>query len=192
MQTKDHYLLGHFLLKRYGTHIDPICQKLFLLGCIEPDWNFVTYTRGSIKYQFLHGHNAENAQNHLTHLTERLMKSGVRTPLQWFRFGAALHYLADSFTFAHNRIFAGNLKEHRLYEKMLHTAFAEYLQTHCSGHWGVDKVSHERYLADGRSYQTDCRYILGSALALCGQLSIQWAPIDLVVGSEAFNFYGKV
>ena len=73
-----------------------------------------------------------------------------------------------------------------------YTAFAEYLQTHCSGHWGVDKVCHEGYLTDSRSYQTDCRYILGSELALCGQLSIQWAPMELVVGSEAFNFYGKV
>lgn len=158
MQTKDHCLLGRFLLKRYEAHIDPICQKLFLLGCIEPDWNLVTYTRGSIKYQFLHGHNAENAQNHLTHLTERLLKSGVRTPLQWFRFGAALHYLADSFTFAHNRIFAGNLKEHRLYERRLHTVFAAYLPTHCAELFSADAICHERYLADCRSYQTDCRY----------------------------------
>ncbi len=104
----------------------------------------------------------------------------------------ALHYLADSFTFAHNRIFAGNLKEHRLYEKMLHTAFTEYLQMYCADHWDVDEFCHQRYLADNRSYQTDCRYILGSALVLCGQLSIQWAPIVLAVCPEAFNFYGKV
>lgn len=109
MQNKDHYLLGCFILKRYGACIEPICQKLFLLGCVEPDWNLVTYTRGSIKHRFLHGHNAENVQKHLTHMTERLMKTGVHTPLQWFYFGAALHYLADSFTFAHNRIFTGSI-----------------------------------------------------------------------------------
>ena len=121
MQNKDHYLLGCFILKRYGACIEPICQKLFLLGCVEPDWNLVTYTRGSIKHRFLHGHNAENVQKHLTHMTERLMKTGVHTPLQWFYFGAALHYLADSFTFAHNRIFTGSIIEHRQYEKVLHT-----------------------------------------------------------------------
>lgn len=73
-----------------------------------------------------------------------------------------------------------------------YTALSEYLQKYCANHFSVDKVCHEIYLVDSRSYQTDCRYILGSALALCGQLSIQRAPMDLVVGSEAFNFYGKV
>lgn len=141
MQTKDHYLLGCFILKQYGSCVDPICQKLFLLGCIEPDWNLITYTRGSIKYQFLHGHNAENSQKHLNRLTEKLLKSGVHTTLQWFRFGAALYYLADS-----------------------------------------------------RSYQTDCRYILSSALTLCGQLSIRCASISFAActETEALKIYGKV
>ena len=149
MQNKDLYLLGCLILKRYGACIEPICQKLFLLGCVEPDWNLVTYTRGSIKHRFLHGHNAENVQKHLTHMTERLMQTGVRTPLQWFYFGAALHYLADSFTFAHNRIFTGSIIEHRQYEKVLHTYFTEYLQT-------------------------DCRYILGATVMLCSRLDIRW------------------
>lgn len=174
MQNKDHYLLGCFILKRYGACIEPICQKLFLLGCVEPDWNLVTYTRGSIKHRFLHGHNAENVQKHLTHMTERLMKTGVRTPLQWFYFGAALHYLADSFTFAHNRIFTGSIIEHRQYEKVLHTYFTEYLQTHRDDIFTAEEVCHESYLLDRRSYQTDCRYILGATVMLCSRLDNRW------------------
>ena len=185
MQTRDHYLLGCFVLQRYGAEIAPICRESFLFGCIEPDWNLITYTRGSLKYQFLHGHNAENAQRHLAHLTKRLLKSGVQTPAQWFRFGAALHYLADSFTFAHNRFFAGSLREHRLYEKMLHAVFPEYLQAHCAESCSFAAIDHARYSVDRRSYLTDCRYIFKSALALCSQLSIQWAAVGPAVCANA-------
>ena len=82
MQTKDHSLLGRYLLTHCNLTADPLCQKMFLLGCIEPDWNLITYTRGSVRYQFLHGHNAENAKEHLARLTEKLLEGGVRTPLR--------------------------------------------------------------------------------------------------------------
>ena len=175
MQTRDHKLLGLFLLERYGAEISPLCRRMFLLGSVEPDWNLVTYIRGSVRYQFLHGHNAENAKKHLTRLTEKLMESGVRTPAQWFRFGAALHYLADSFTFAHNNVFAGDLLEHRLYEKFLHDVFAGYLKAHKEERFPAGEVCHDRYLDERRSYQTDCRYILAAAVALCDKLRIDWS-----------------
>lgn len=179
MQTRDHDLLGRFLLERYGAGLDPICRRLFLLGCIEPDWNLLTYARGSLKHQFLHGHNAENAERHLHRLTEGLRKSGVQTPLQWFRFGAALHYLADSFTFAHNRIFTGSLREHRLYEALLHDVFVAYLRSPHPMRLPADAACHRQYLEEQRSYQTDCRYILGTSLGLCSRLTIQWMPVGI-------------
>lgn len=192
MQTRDHALLGRFLLELKGARLDPVCRKLFLLGCIEPDWNPVTYVRGSLKYQMLHGHNAENARAHLMRLTAKLRKSGVRTPLQWFRFGAALHYLADSFTFAHNQIFTGGLMEHHLYEKLLHPVFTIYLQAGRRESFPADKACHQRYLAEQRSYQTDCRYILGTALDLWNQLSVQRSAVGFAAQPKAQGFYGKV
>ena len=174
MKTKDHDLLGRFLLEQHGASPDPICRSLFLLGCTEPDWNPLTYTRGSVKHRFMHGHNAENAGAHLARLTRRLQESGVRTPFQWFRFGAALHYLADSFTFVHNRMFTGSLKEHRLYERLLHPVFVRHLQEGCAVLLPADGSSHRAYLNAPRSYQTDCRYILGTAMDLCSRLSVQW------------------
>ena len=172
MQTRDHSLLGKYLLTRCDLTHDPLCQKLFLLGCIEPDWNLVTYARGSVRYQFLHGHNAENTRRHLARLTEKLSESGIRTPLQWFRFGAALHYLTDSFTFAHNACFAGGLREHRLYEKLLHDVFVAQLRTDSVKRNLTDEFSREHYLKEQRSFQTDCRYILGASAALCRRLSV--------------------
>ena len=192
MQTRDHALLGRYLLEKCDTMPDPICRRMFLVGCIEPDWNWITYTRGSVRYQFLHGHNAENARTHLIHLTEKLLKSGICTPLQWFRFGAVLHYLADRFTFAHNRCFAGSLKEHRLYEELLHDVFVKQLRT-----WGLDGNStsvftHEHYLAEQRSFQTDFRYIIGASMTLLRRLSFEARAGNGSVLTGAQHLYGKV
>ena len=190
MQTEDHYLLGYFLLEHHQARLRPICQKLFLLGCIEPDWNLITYARGSLRYRFLHGHNAENVRKHLKYLTEKLCKTGVQTPLQWFRFGAALHYLADSFTFAHNDIFAGSLKEHRLYEKLLHAVFIEYLQARHMECFSADEICHARYLTQQPSYQTDCRYILGTAFDLSDRLNVLWNTDEAAIQHAAPGIYG--
>ena len=81
MQTKDHRLLGSFLLRQQDIFLDPMRKSLFLLGCVEPDLNPVTYTRGSLHHRFLHGHNAENAGKRLARLTQKLHKSGVQSPL---------------------------------------------------------------------------------------------------------------
>ena len=182
MLTKEHALLGEYLLERHGAYLDPVCRRLFLLGCTEPDWNLLTYVRGSLKHQFLRGHNAENAGRHLRRLTEKLEKSGVQSPLQWFRLGAAPHYLADRFTFAHNRIFTGGLLEHQRYEQLLHPVFLEALQGRQPERISPE-AGHAQYLADRCSYRTDCRYILGAALALCARLEVRWfaAPETLLL-----------
>ncbi len=177
MQTKDHYLLGEFLLNEQGIRLDSLRKKLFLLGCIEPDYNPLTYARGSVKYRFLHGHNAENARKHLEHLAEKLTASGVKTPYQWFCFGAALHYLADSFTFAHNSIFSGSLKEHRVYETLLDSCFVQYLNEKSGNTYrSVLPMSlegyHKEYLSAPRSFKTDCRYIVNAALDLSASLRV--------------------
>lgn len=153
--------------------------------------NLITYARGLIKYRFLHGHNAENVKKHLCRLSEKLVKSGVRTPMQWFRFEASLHYLADSYTFAHNRIFTGNLREHRLYERLLHEVFVEYLKKPHSERFTADEACHEMYLSEKRSYLTDCRYIFGTALNLCERLPVKWRS-DLSAVREEHDFYGEI
>lgn len=192
MLTKDHALLGRWLLERCGAAPDPLCRKLFLLGCVEPDWNPLTYLRGSLRHQFLHGHNAENAAKHLARLTQRLTRSGVQTPLQWFRFGTAIHYLADRLTFAHNPCFHGTLREHELYETLLHGVFLEHLSAPEPVDRSPEPFGHAQYLREQRSYQTDCRYILGATLALCRQLSVQWVPEMLPALPGAQRLYGQV
>lgn len=192
MQTKDHRLLGCYILNKFYSDLDCISRKLFLLGCVEPDWNVVTYVRGSLKYQFMRGHNALNAKKHFKHLLLKLRKTGVNTPAGWFRLGAALHYLADSFTFAHNSFFSGNLSEHRLYEQYLHHVFTKYLSKEHTECLTIDEKCHERYINDSRSYLTDCKYIVGTALALCREFNMRTSANIGSVPDEKSYLYGKI
>lgn len=43
--------------------------------------------------------------------------------------GQVTHYLADYFTFPHNKIYPGNLKDHCAYEEKLKISLREYLKT---------------------------------------------------------------
>lgn len=163
MQSKDHVILGSFLLEKFRESLSPLKKALFLFGCVEPDLNPTTYLRGSRKNEFLRGHNAENAKEHTEKLVEKLLESGVETPAEWFRLGTALHYTADAFTFPHNSFFAGTLKEHIEYESIFHPIFVDFLKssprTEESEMPNEDGL-HRRYVSAGRSFLTDCRYIL--------------------------------
>ena len=46
MQSKTHLALGHYLLDREADAGLHRYRGLFLPGCIEPDYNLVTYLRG--------------------------------------------------------------------------------------------------------------------------------------------------
>ena len=60
MKTKDPLLLGRFVLKYEGFALDSLRQRMFLWGCVEPDYNPFTYARGSLNHAFLRGHHTEN------------------------------------------------------------------------------------------------------------------------------------
>ena len=168
MKRSDHHMLGCFLLDQYGINLEPATERLFLFGCVEPDMNPFTYTRGSLQYQFLHGHNRKNVKKHLNKIIEKLNESGVQSPTEWFTCGTALHYMADSFTFPHNENFEGTVREHRAYERRLHPVLEDYMgkQNKKSIFIGrqIDDIDlyHEEYMADFPSYMTDSKYIIGA------------------------------
>ena len=72
MRGKSHCQLGAFLASTYFPQIPPLYRRAFLLGCIEPDRNPATYLKGSIRAQWLRGHNFENAKNFMTRIARRL------------------------------------------------------------------------------------------------------------------------
>ena len=80
-----------------------------------------------------------------------------------------MHYTADVFTFPHNRLFSGNVKDHRKYEKELHSCFGTAIDQWKSQEMKDTPVScvnieilHAEYLRQAGNYETDCEVYFSS------------------------------
>ena len=122
MRTADHMNLSRYIMDQMGVGALGLNKALFIFGSIEPDINMLTYLRGSIRgEEKLRGHNYENARMYMEKLTKKLERGGMGSLRQSFVLGKLVHYVADSFTYPHNSIFPGNLREHCQYETELHS-----------------------------------------------------------------------
>ena len=74
MRGKSHTELGNYLIRQYMPDIPSHYKSAFLLGCVQPDRNPATYLKGSLRYQWLRGHNYLNARRFMTRLSLRLEK----------------------------------------------------------------------------------------------------------------------
>ncbi len=120
MRTISHHQLGHFLGQRYLSNASPTQLRFFLLGCTQPDKNPATYLKGSIKYRWLHGHDYSNCKTYIFRLCRKLQSKTTWTWKEYYALGKLIHYIADTFTYAHSASFDGNLSQHRQYEQRLH------------------------------------------------------------------------
>jgi hypothetical protein len=173
MKQKDHKALGKYLLDSVGTgrlwhrtwH-----RRVFLLGCISPDYIPFTYLRGFRKSRAMLGHNEQYSDKHIQKSIRRLERRGIRRFRDCFALGSLMHYLADSFTFPHTEGFLGDMHAHRAYEKELHTYFSNYLQkaaaqplpTACIAERLSDFLHSGRceYEHGERTLERDCRQII--------------------------------
>ena len=128
MRGKSHISLGHYLIKHYMPDLPQRHANAFLLGCIEPDRNPATYLKGSLRFQWLRGHNYRNAQRFMRRISLRLEEKETLNLLDYYTLGKLIHYTADAFTYAHNETFPENLSDHRIYEVKLQNYFLNYLQ----------------------------------------------------------------
>lgn len=180
MKTKDHRLLGEFLLKNTSLFPGKKERTFFLFGCVEPDYNPFTYLLGFFIHPF-RGHHAENSARYLGWLESISRKRGLKRPFDWFIAGVALHYLADAFTFAHNPAFTGNLSRHKEYESELSQVFLKYLADYGAeseeknGEAGESgrAALRKAYLKKTPSVHTDCRAIIGASLEFCQNLQAE-------------------
>ena len=86
MRGKSHRCLGKYLVQHYMSDTPERYVKAFLLGCIEPDRNPATYLKGSIRCQWLRGHNYRNARRFMRAISARLEKkesSACSTTIPW-------------------------------------------------------------------------------------------------------------
>ncbi len=128
MRGKSHRCLGKYLVQHYMPQLPKAYEKAFLLGCIEPDRNPVTYLKGSIRCQWLRGHNYRNARRFMRSISWRLERKDNWNLYDYYTLGKLIHYITDAFTYAHNDTFTTNLGDHREYEVALQNHFLQYIQ----------------------------------------------------------------
>lgn len=123
MRNKSHALMGRILLREYLPGLPAAHAKAFLLGCTQPDKNPVTYIKGSLRSQWMRGHNYSNASRFMMRLAIRLDQKVHFSPWDCYCLGKLVHYTMDAFTFAHDERFPKDLKAHRHYEARLQNYF---------------------------------------------------------------------
>lgn len=128
MKAENHKQLANYLAEKYISDVPPRYVRAFKLGCVEPDKNITTYFKGSIKYQWMRGHNWNNMSRYIRRTSRKLERKEDLRLLDFYKLGKLIHYVADAFTLAHNEFFEKNLKKHRSYEKRLQEYFASQLQ----------------------------------------------------------------
>ncbi len=179
MRGKSHTCLGRYLVNHYMENVPERNKRAFLLGCIEPDRNPATYLKGSIRYQWLRGHNYDNARCFMRRISRRLEKRSSLNLFDYYALGKLIHYTADAFTSAHNSFFTTDLNEHREYEAAMQNHFLEYMDQDpqvdpaaARSIMGAIYNYHREYTALPTSIYTDTKYVL---TACCCVLAVLFA-----------------
>lgn len=169
MRKKSHILLARYLADQMSAAESlQSHRKAFCLGNILPDIRPSFWTK---KHEFFG--TFEEIQEKIRHLVEYNPSEG-KDRVYWRQFGEVIHYMADYFTFPHNRTYTGTLIEHGQYEKALKKNLKTCIKSgeahaHVESAMCFDsltqltefiRTSHERYLRKIRNVAEDINYIL--------------------------------
>ena len=174
VRKKSHILLARYLADQMPANESlQSHRKAFCLGNILPDIqpSFVTKR-----------HEYFGTFDEVQGKIRRLVQSGAgyNDRVFWRRSGEVMHYIADYFTFPHNKNFTGNLYEHNKYEKHLKNHLKRYIESGAADRMVILPVNfgsfrelveyignaHERYLLKERNIAEDVQYIL----SICSQV----------------------
>ncbi len=165
MRGKSHQYLGRYLAGKYMTAVPRRYVRAFLIGCVEPDRNPATYLKGSLRSQWLRGHNWGNAQNYMQRVSLRLERRERMRLLDYYTMGKLVHYTTDAFTSAHNEEFGDSLSDHRTYEAALQDYFLNFLsqnpQVRTDARESVMdtiRAFHQDYIRRPTDIHTDARF----------------------------------
>lgn len=197
MLTKDHLALGRFLLANAGHPALLAHAQAFLAGCVEPDYNYLSYLRGFARYKKLHGHNAENAAAYIKKHITRFQQKGIHSGWDYFVLGTVLHYIADGFTQPHNSLWREGLIAHVAYERRLHGLFIRELKarppesdkSEASPVMTCLANARKGYFSEGQSMEKDCRYIIQTCEKTFGNCMCLATPSTNNVKKE-FSYEG--
>lgn len=173
MRKKSHIGLARYLTNYRNQELLANHRYFFYAGSILPDCrpSFLT-TR----------HNIESTLPLIQEYMERVRLHRIRTANTYLNrrdsitLGQILHYIADYFTYPHNSIYPGSLKDHCTYEQDLKLRLREYfksgaafqvkyipLENRMSTHEIIHFIQqkHKEYLElPHHSVESDCQYII--------------------------------
>lgn len=169
LRKKSHILLARYLADQMSAASSlQSHRKAFCLGSILPDIRPSFITK---RHEYF---------TTFDQVKESMRRLAVTTPEQsnervyWRRFGEVIHYMADYFTFPHNKTYTGTFTQHNHYEKVLKNRLKScieqgeaqrYLEPaihFASFSTLIDYIeaTHEKYLNKLRCVEEDIRFIL--------------------------------
>ena len=185
MRNKSHALMGRILLREFLPDLPGSSARLFLLGCTQPDKNPATYIKGSLRSQWLRGHNYSNARRYMVRLAQRLEGKDHFSPWDCYCLGKLPHYCLDAFTIAHDERFPKDLKAHRRYEARLQNYFLAKIRRSPIPSGGYPGSSaqlihamHEAYSRLPGSIETDTDFAFRTCCLLLGRLTMNLSTVS--------------
>lgn len=166
MRKKSHILLADYVINKVDNNNLITHTAIFKFGSLLPDLvpSFIT-KRHEISVTF------EIVRRKIENVINALLNGSLSVKCSK-DLGVITHYLSDYFTFPHNTIYDGSMKDHVLYERDLKFQFSDYLST-CGIYNDDDlltsvddicnyiKCCHAHYLhMVVRSVEIDCDYIV--------------------------------
>lgn len=126
MRKKSHVSLARYLVENLNDEELKKHKFSFYLGSILPDIkpSFI-YKRHEIDGTY------PEVKKHIFRLSEgkKLIEKKKKGRKYYMDLGQISHYLADYFTFPHNKIYTGSLKEHCSYEEQLKQELKRFLRS---------------------------------------------------------------
>lgn len=167
MRKKSHISLARFLVKGLDNEVLLHRKKAFYVGSLLPDCrpSFLT-----VRHEY--DETFEMVEERIRRLIENPRGRSADSTRYMIELGQIIHYIADYFTFPHNRHYPGSLREHCRYEKYLKYGLRAYIHGGEAVFYGDCGVMgspeeviayirgcHQEYMECERSVAEDCEYI---------------------------------
>lgn len=153
MRKKSHISLARYMVENLGDEELRKHRWSFYMGSILPDIKpSFLYERHEISGTF------PALRRRIGHLPDRTAEAGEKNRRYFLDLGQISHYLADYFTFPHNEVYQGSLKEHCSYEEQLKRSLRSYLKSGEAKRHHSQVEQHDRVEADDMN--AVCSFIL--------------------------------
>lgn len=172
MRKKSHVSLAGYIT---GQETEIRHRAVFKMGSIVPDLvpSFIT-KKHEINQTF------DILEKKMNRVVDTYDSSKGLTLGRTKDLGVITHYIADYFTFPHNKEYEGSLKDHVIYEKELKYELKSFISSvdvdmpmeHSENLGSIANIcdfirkAHEAYTAHVQNAQSDCRHIV----QICGEV----------------------